>query len=187
MKKLFTMLFVAGLSTGAFAAGAENSIEIRQTEPAKVMVAVSEAPKGALIVKITDGDDRLVLRDKITKEEAFAKRYDLSALAKGTYSVEVLDESGVLRSATLENYIIEKPSVYSRVSKIEENKYRLLVSNLKAKDVTVSIYDGDKLIHSEKVENPQGLHKVYSIEKPGANISFRVTTAGGFNKYLSAL
>lgn len=187
MKNLFTMLFVAGMATGAFAAGTEKTVEIRKSEASKVVVAVSEAPEGTVIVKIKDADNHLVLRDRITKDEAFAKRYDLEALPKGTYSVEVMDQSGVLRTATFENFIAETPSVYSRVAKIDENKYRLLVSNLEASEITVSIYDGDELIHSELVTDEQGLHKIYAIKKPSSEISFRVSTAGGFNKYLSAL
>ncbi|WP_051315996.1 hypothetical protein [Algoriphagus vanfongensis] len=187
MKKLLTLLFVAGMAAGAFATGTEKTVEIRQSEPTKVTVAVSEAPQGTVIVKITDNENRLVLRDRIVKEEAFAKRYDLTALPKGTYSVEVLDQSGVLRTATFENYVAEAPTVYSRVSKISDNQYRLLVSNLDAKDITVSIFDGDHLIHTEKVNNPQGLHKIYSIKKPGANISFKVSTAEGFDRFVTAL
>ncbi|TFV93516.1 hypothetical protein E4S40_14815 [Algoriphagus kandeliae] len=187
MKKLLSMLFVAGMATGAFATGAEKSVEIIHSDAAKVTVAMTEAPSSTVIVKILDEENRLVLRDRINKSEAFAKRYDLNALPKGTYSVEVLDNSGVLRTTTFQNFVDEKPSVYSRVSLLEDNKYRLLVSNLSAKAFTVSIYDGDKLIHSEKVADAQGLHKIYNIEKPSASISFRVTTEGGFDKYLSAL
>ncbi|SHO63822.1 hypothetical protein [Algoriphagus zhangzhouensis] len=187
MKKLLTLLFVAGIAAGAFAKGSDRSVEIRQSEPTKVTVAVNEAPQGTMIVKIMDKDNRLVLRDRIVKEEAFAKRYDLTALPKGTYSVEVLDQSGVLRTASFENFVAETPSVYSRVSKVGANQYRLLVSNLDAKEITVSIFDGDHMIHTEKVSNPQGLHKIYNIKEPGANISFKVSTAEGFDRFVTAL
>jgi hypothetical protein len=61
----------------------------------------------------------------------------------------------------------------------------LLVSNLKAKEVTVQIFDGDKLIYTEMIDNPQGLHKIYKIDQPGTpeGISFKVTTASGFEAY----
>jgi hypothetical protein len=185
MKKLFTMLFVAGIATGAFAYNDEKSVEIRQTEAAKVLVAVNDAPNGIMTVKITDAENRLVLRDRITKTEAFAKRYDLNALPVGEYSVEVSDANGTLRTATFNTQVIVKPLVYSRVTAMGDNQYRLLVSNLEAKEVTVQIYDGDKMIHTEIVDNPQGLHKIYTIDKPGTpeGISFKVTTASGFEAY----
>ncbi len=185
MRKLFTMLFVAGIATGAFAYNDEKSVEIRQTEAAKVLVAVNDAPNGTLTVKITDEDNRLVLRDRITKSEAFAKRYDLNALPVGNYSVEVSDANGTLRTATFNTQVIVKPLVYSRVTAMGENQYRLLVSNLEAKEVTVQIFDGSNLIHTEVIDNPQGLHKIYKINQPATpeGISFKVTTASGFEAY----
>ncbi|MBN7813235.1 hypothetical protein J0A68_19930 [Algoriphagus sp. H41] len=188
MRKLFTLLFAAGIAAGAFAKNDEKAVEIRQTEPAKVMVAVPNAPEGILTVKITDADDRLVLRDRITKTEAFAKRYDLNALPIGTYSIEVSDVNGTLRTATFSTEAVVKPVVYTRVTEMGNDQYRLLVSNLEAKDVTVQIFDGDKLIHTEAIDNPQGLHKIYTITKPNfpEAISFKVTTASGFEAYAAA-
>jgi hypothetical protein len=187
MRKFMTMLFVAGIATGAFAYNDEKSVEIRQTEPAKVIVSVAEAPTSALVVKITDADNNLVLRDRISKSEAFAKRYDLNALPVGRYSVEVSDINGTLRTATFNTAVKTKPVVFSRVTLVGENQYRLLVSNLEAKDVTVQIFDGGKLIHTESIDNPQGLHKVYTIAQPGfpEAISFKVTTASGFETYVA--
>ncbi|MDP2042614.1 MAG: hypothetical protein Q8S14_05930 [Algoriphagus sp.] len=187
MRKLFTMLFVAGIATGAFAYNDEKSVEIRQTEPAKVMIAVNDAPQGTLTVRITDADNRLVLRDRITKTEAFAKRYDLNALPVGNYSIEVSDAKGTLRTATFNTQVITKPLVYSRVTALGDNQYRLLVANLESKDVTVQIFDGNNLIHTELIQNPQGLHKIYTIDNPGSpeGISFKVTTSSGFEAYVA--
>lgn len=188
MKKLFTLLFVAGITAGAFAKTENTSVLIRKTETTKVAVSFNEAPQGTVIVKITDSEDRLILRDKINKDEAFAKKYDLKALPQGSYSVEVMDESGILRTASFNNYLAEVPTVFSRVSPMGDNKYRLLVSNLDAKDIEVMIYDGDKLIHTEKIDNPQGLHKIYTIDNvSGAGINFKVKTASGFEGYVTSL
>lgn len=186
MKKLLTLLFAAGIATGAFATDQDKVVTIRQTEAKKVAVSYSAVPNGTVVVKITDSDDRLVMRDKINKEEAFAKRYDLNALPEGTYSVEVLDESGVLRTASFDTFVAEAPVVFSRVSRMGENKYRLLVSNLEAKEIMVSIYDGENVIHTERIDNPQGLHKIYDIAKPSGNITFKVSTASGFESFVSS-
>ncbi len=188
MRKLMTMLFVAGIASGAFASNDEKKVEIRQTEPSKVMVAVAEAPQGTLVVKITDSQNQLVLRDRISKTEAFAKRYDLNALPVGQYSIEVSDINGTLRTATFSTEVKTKPEVFSRVTALGDNQYRLLVANLVAQEVTVQIFDGDKLIHTEQVDNPQGLHKVYTINKPGfpEAISFKVSTSNGFSAYVAS-
>lgn len=188
MKNLFTLLFVAGIAAGAFAKSEPTPVQIRQTEATKVAVSFSDAPQGTVVIKITDSEDRLILRDRITKTEAFAKKYDLKDLPQGSYSVEVMDESGVLRTASFNNFVAAAPTVFSRVSQMGDNKYRLLVSNLQAKDVEVMIYDGDKLIHTEKIDNPQGLHKIYTIDKASAaGINFKVKTASGFEGFVSSL
>jgi hypothetical protein len=188
MKKLFTLLFVAGIAAGAFAKTEGISVQIRKTETTKVAVSFNEAPHGTVIVKITDSEDRLILRDRITKEEAFAKKYDLKDLPQGSYTVEVANESGLLKTATFNNFITETPAVFSRVSPLGDDQYRLLVSNMQAKEVEVLIFDGDKLIHTERIDNPQGLHKIYTIKNSGeAGISFKVKTASGFEGYVTSL
>lgn len=190
MKNLFTLLFVAGIATGAFAAEtkADETVQIKQTETAKVAVSFTEAPSGTVIVRISDAQNHLIMRDRINETEAFAKKYDLKELPKGTYSIEVMDQSGVISSAMVENFEKIKPEVFSRVSVMNNNTYRLLVSSLEAQAVEVVIYDGDKMIHSEMIENPQGLHKIYKIEQAGKDgISFKVKTASGFEKFVSML
>ncbi len=190
MKNLLTILFVAGIATGAFAAGtkADETVQIRKIESAKIAVEFTEAPKGTVIAKISDAQDRLILRDRINQSEAFAKKYDLKELPRGTYSIQVLDETGMISSASVENFIEVKPEIFSRVSIMNDNTYRLLVSTLEAQAVEVTIYDGDNVIHTEMIDNPQGLHKIYKIEKAGKDgISFKVKTASGFESFVSML
>jgi hypothetical protein len=190
MKNLFTMLFVAGIATGAFAAGtkADETVQIKKTETAKVAVSFTESPKGTVIVRISDAQDHLIMRDRINESEAFAKSYNLEELPKGTYSIQVSDQSGVISSKSVENFIEVEQEVYSRVSLMGENTYRLLVSSLEAQAVEVIIYDGNKVIHTETIDNPQGLHKIYKIKQAGQEgISFKVKTASGFEKFVSML
>ncbi len=187
MKKLFILLFVAGMATAAIA-NTENQVEIRQTETSKVVVIVPASPQGGVTVRILDGDKRLVLRDRINATEAFAKRYDLASLPKGEYSIEVSDAQGTLRTATFSTLEKESKTVFSRVTPLGQNQFRLLVANLDANAVTVQIFDGNQLIHTELVDNPQGLHKIYTISKPGFPdaISFRVSSTNGFSSFVAS-
>ena len=149
MKKLFLLLFVAGMATAAIANTENPSVEIRQTETSKVVVTVPASPQGGVIVRILDGDKRLVLRDRINATEAFSKRYDLAELPKGDYSIEVSDAQGTLRTATFSTLEKEPRTVFSKVTPLGQNQFRLLVANLDAKAVTVQIFDGNQLIHTE--------------------------------------
>lgn len=187
MKKLFTLLFAAGIAAGATAQTSE-SVTIKKAETAKVSIAFREAPTSTVFVKITDAHNHLILRDRISSKDTFAKKYDLSALPDGSYGVEVSDNSGLLSSATFENFVETDPVVFSRVSKIKDNTYRLLVSNLDQDEVDIMIYDGGKLIHTERINDPQGMHKIFTIKQPSSGgISFKVKTASGFEGYVSSL
>lgn len=188
MKNLFTLLLVAGIATGAFAKNENLAVQVRQIETAKVAVAFNEAPQGTVVVKITDSNDRVIMRDKIITSEAFAKKYDLNSLPEGIYNVEVLDAENIVRSASIDTHFVAKPAVFSRVTKMDDNQYRLLVSTMDAKDVTVMIYDGANLIHSEKIDNPQGMHKIFTIDRASVEgINFRVKSAKGSETYVSSL
>lgn len=186
MKHFVFLLFLSVIATGSFATEKSQTVEIIQTDLAKVIVAVNEAPLGAIIVKIKDESNRLILRDRINQTEAFAKRYDLNSLPKGTYSIEVTDHEGILRKLQIQNFEPIKETVYSSVAKLGVAKYKLLVSSLESAPFSVAIYDGDKLIHSEQVADAKNLHKIYTIKNPTGAISFRVTSADGFDKYVSA-
>jgi hypothetical protein len=188
MKNLFTLLFVAGIATGAFATNENLAVQVRQIATAKVAVAFNEAPQGPVIVKISDSKDRVIMRDKINTSEAFAKKYDLNSLPEGIYTVEVTDAENIVKSASIDTHAPQTPGVFTRVSQLNENQYRLLVSSMNAKDVTVMIYDGANLIHSEKIDNPQGLHKIFTFDRTSTEgINFRVKTAAGFETYVSSL
>lgn len=184
MKKLFTLLLTAGIAVGAFAQ--TEKVSIKQTATTKVAVLTTEIPEGAIVVKIKNEAGDLILRDRILKTEKFTKSYDLANLEKGTFIIEVSGATGTLASSQVENFIAEKPAVFSRLSKMDDNTFRLLVSNLDSKNVEVLIYDGGRLIHTETVDNPQGLHKIFKVEQPSAEgISFKVKTASGFEGYVS--
>lgn len=179
MKKLLILLFVAGMATGAIAKTENPSVEIRQTETSKVLLTVPASLPGGVTVRILDADKRLVLRDRINATEAFAKRYDLAALPKGVYSMEVSDAQGNLSTASFSTLEKEINTIFSRITPLGQNQYRLLVANLDAKAATVQIFDGNQLIHTEQVDHAQGLHKVYTISKPGFPdaISFKVSAS----------
>lgn len=185
MKNLFTLLLTAGIAVGALAQESSH-VQIRQIETSKVAIAMNEVPAGPMIVKIKNEAGDLILRDRIAKSEKFIKTYDLSQIAEGNFDIEVMGQDGTMATTSVSNFVVEKPAVFGRVSKMENNTYRLLVSSMEARDVKVLIYDGGKLIHTETVDNPQGLHKIFKVERESAaGVSFKVETASGYQGYIT--
>ena len=183
MKKLFTLLLTAGIAVGAYA---QEKVSIKQTEANKVAVMVDEAANETLTLKITDASGDVVLRNRIAQGQTFAQSYNLEGMPVGIYTVSLTGQGGILTSARVENTVAMDQEVFSRVSKVDENSYRLVVSSLDAKDVQVKIYDGGELIHTETVDNPQGLHKIFTVNRPSVDgVSFKVETASGFETYVA--
>ncbi len=185
MKKFFIMLLAAGIAGGAFAQEA-TTVSIRKVGSSKVAVSSSEEVKGAMIVRIKDEQGDLIFRDRISKSDSYKKLYDLSQVERGTFNVEVVDQKGALATATVSNIEEVRPLVYSRVSQMENDTYRLLVSAPEEEELKVLIFDGGKLIHTEMVLSAQGLHKIYKVKRASEDgISFKIETASGFEEYVS--
>ena len=185
MKKFFVLLLTAGIAGGAFAQEA-TKVSIKQIGSSKVAVASTSEAQGSMIVRIMDQDGDLIFRDRIAKRDGFKKVYDLSQIEEGQFDVEVSGQNVEFATANVSNFAEPKPVVYSRVSQLEDNTYRLLVSAPEEEEIKVLIYDGGKLIHTEMVLNPQGLHKIFKVERASENgVSFKVETASGFEGYVS--
>ncbi|MDN3204930.1 hypothetical protein [Algoriphagus sediminis] len=172
MKNLITLLLTLGIVTGAMAT---EKIHIQKTADDKVIVALNEPASETLQIKMSNKDGEVVLRDRIVKGQTFAAKLNLEPLPYGTYNVEIIGDNGIVKNSKVNFTDSSQRDIYSRVTKIDENSFRLLVSTLTASNVKVSIYDQDKLIHSETVSNPQGLHKIYTVEGPSdSGVSFKV-------------
>jgi hypothetical protein len=195
MKKLvMSMIIACVVSVNAFAevtgsADPERAmVSLRKVDGKKVQLIYGEIPDGTITVKIYDSKNTLVQRDKIFSKEAFAKYYDFSRLEPANFTVEVYDNQGIvdqIKLVMLEES--EAPVVYSKVEKVEGNKYRLLVNALLPSDLTVSIYENDRLIHEETLENSIGFQKFYNIAQKvsGSKVEFFVKSNNGFSKLLA--
>ncbi|MDN3204931.1 hypothetical protein [Algoriphagus sediminis] len=186
MKKFFVLLLTAGIAGGAFAQDA-TKLSIKKVGTSKVAVASTDEAEGSMIVKIMDQNGDLIYRDRIAERDGYKKIYDLSQMEEGEFDVAVTGQSGESTSATVSNYIEVTPVVYSRFSEVGEDTYKLLISaHQEEEEIKVLIFDGGRLIHSEMVLDPQGLHKVYKVERPsGEGITFKVETSSGFEDYVT--
>jgi len=186
MKKFLVLLLTAGIAGGAFAQDA-TKLSIKKVGINKVAVASADEAEGSMIVRIMDQNGDLIYRDRIAEHDGYKKIYDLSQIEEGKFDIQVTGQSGEFTSATVSNYIETEPLVYSRVSQLEDNTFKLLISaHQEEEEIKVLIFDGGRLIHSEMVLDPQGLHKVYKVERPsGEGITFKVETASGFEEYVT--
>jgi hypothetical protein len=85
------------------------------------------------------------------------------------------------------NKVETMPLVYTKLEKTEENSYKLLVNALLPSDLSVLVYENDKLVHEEKLDNSIGFQKLYRFERvnPSARVEFLVKSSDGFAELLA--
>jgi hypothetical protein len=88
----------------------------------------------------------------------------------------------------LNETVASSPLVYTKLEKIEGNSYKLLVNALLPSDLSVLIFENDKLVHEEKVDNSIGFQKLYKFQylNAGARVEFYVRSSDGFAELLAA-
>jgi len=193
--RLFIALLIAfGVSGSVIAKnyGSDEStnttVSLRKVDTNKVQLLYGSVPDGKVMVKIFDENKTLVQIDRILNKAAFSKYYDFSKIKPGKYQVAVYDNSGEVDHLDLDLSLeANTPVVYSKVEKIEGDKYKLLINALIASNMSVFIYEDGQLIHEEKLENTIGFQKLYVFKNArfGSKLEFVVRADGGFSEMIA--
>lgn len=196
MRVIVSMMIALGISLGiqtsvaAMEQPLESPVALRRVDGTKVQLLYGANQARSMKVRIYDASKFLVKRENINAKNAFAKYYDFSQLKPGTYTVEVSGANNEVMSI-LEVIIqpeTKLPVVYSKLEKANENAYKLLVNSLLPSQMTVYVFENDRLIHEETLGQTQGFEKLYRLQgiKPAAKVEFLVRTNDGFSKILAA-
>lgn len=196
MKKvIIALIFAVGVSVSAMAntAGSaepeRTAVSLKKVDQNKVQLFYGLHEESTILVKIFDENHFLVQRDKTVSKNAFAKYYDFSQLTPGIYTVELYTNNELVDQIEMDMRNTEvKPVVYSRLEKVDNNKFKMVVNSILASDMSLLIYENDHLIYEEKFENVTGFQKLYKVEgvKPTSKLEFFVKTSDGFKNVLAA-
>lgn len=196
MKKvIIALIFAIGVSVSAMANTSSSeelektAVSLKKVDQNKVQLFYGLNEESTVLVKVYDENHHLVQRDRTVSKNAFSKYYDFSQLAPGVYTVELYSNNELMDKIEMDMHKAEvKPVVYSKLEKVEFNKFKLLVNSILASDMIVEVYENDRLIHEEKFENVSGFHKLYKIEgvSPNSRLEFFVRTSDGFKNVLAA-
>jgi len=116
----------------------------------------------AVKVKIYNSSRTLVHEERIKSEGGFKRPYDLGDLDPGEYIFEIQDANSKISRQVL--YRDSKPSI--RLEKIDEDRFRLIVSNTQAKNLTVFISDNyNNLIYTDHISNNGGFMRTYNLSQ----------------------
>ena len=195
MKKLQAFILALGVSATAMANVSSSvnpdraNVTVRKVDNTKVQLIYGMNPVAPVTVKIYDANKFLVQKDRIVADKPFAKAYDFVNLVPGKYEVEVIENNQVIDQYVLDmGKTVAKPIAYSRVEKVEDNKFKLSYNGLSAVNLNILVFENDKLIHEEQVADVNGFQKLYKIQgvSPSAKLEFFVKTDEGFTQLLAA-
>ncbi|EKB47924.1 hypothetical protein [Cecembia lonarensis] len=193
MKVLFTMMIAFGVAFSTIAAGerpAEVPVSLRKVDESKVQLLYGAAPEGSITVKIYDSSKFLVKTDRINSKNAFARYYDFSQLKPGKYTLEVIDGQNKIEKLSVDfsAEVSKAPVVYSTLESQGNNAFKLMVNALHPATLNVYVFENDKLIHEEVVDQVHGFQKLYKLQgiSPLSRVEFMVKTDEGFLKMMTA-
>lgn len=193
--KVFIALFLAiGISVNveAYQTGDDpvaSPVSIRKVDQNKVQLRYALIPEGPVTVKIYDENNVLVQKDRIVAKNPFARYYDFSKVSPGNYSVEITDANHLVEHLAVNTHEpVATPSlVYSKLEKVENNSYKLLVNSLLPADMSIMVFENDRLVYEENVDSVSGFQKLFKLHgvSPTSKVEFFVKTNDGFSSLMA--
>ncbi|RPA66948.1 hypothetical protein EF405_17595 [Cyclobacteriaceae bacterium YHN15] len=195
MRVFIALILAIGISVNveAYQTGEDpvaSPVSIRKVDQNKVQLRYALNPEGPVTVKIYDENNTLVQKDRIVAKNPFAKYYDFSQVSPGSYSVEVVDANHLVEYLAVNiaaPATAPSPLVYSKLEKVENNSFRLLVNSLLPTDMSIMVFENDKLVYEENVDSVSGFQKLFKLYgiSPTSKVEFFVKTNDGFSKLMA--
>lgn len=146
--------------------------------------------KGTSISRVTvniyDAKGLRVFSDNLGKQKSFARPYNFSELAEGTYTIELIDIAGKqIESVEYKQGKIEKLASLIKMSG-EINKFLLIVPGKGDDVLNVRILNdsGEELYQGEEKVNGD-FAKTYDLKSLSGSFSLSITDSKGATKTLS--
>jgi len=180
LKSLLFVIVLLCTTSNIFANNSEPSLKVLNSEKRVFTLIANNAKNTSVTIRIFDNQGINLLKEEV----GVSKSYNLSQLPKGTYEVEVENQTAIRKYivTTTENNleIIENGAakIYKPTVKLAGDLLALNMLNLKQKDVVLAINNelGEE-IHAEKIQDSQAIHKNYNLSKlPAGRYSIIVKT-----------
>lgn len=186
---LFTNLFALMLlSTSQLLATSITSLEIVKAKEEKAFVlSIKSQGQGKAKIKFLDENQNILFSSKIDPTKLFEKKFNLSSLEVGKYTLQVEDELKTTLQPVAINYdgidinYDSRQVVYKPQLKYNEVKEQLFVNWLINENANfqLDIYDNDlNLLYSHTIKDVFNINKVYTLSQlPRGNYLLKVRGA----------
>jgi hypothetical protein len=136
-------------------------------------------------VSIYDAGHKLVFSDKVRHTDGFTRPYNFSNLEEGDYTIAVEDGSGTRIEKI--NHRSPKSSKSFHVIKLnsQSGKFLVTAAGKGKEDITINIFDGSKLVHSESRSINGDFAQLYNLSKLTGSLTFEIAGKDGEVKRLA--
>jgi hypothetical protein len=176
----FVLTFISAIT---FADAPKSVAIVPSTTTAQVYnVHYKSAVAGRVKVSIINNNDQVVYTEVLNNIASFVRPYNFSQLEEGQYTVVVEDKNG--KQVEKVDYKLDKIVSFVKVTGVVDmpGKYILNVATNGNDEVSVRIYSGETLLHTEQVTVKNEFAVVYNLNQVMSSdkaITFEINTASG--------
>jgi hypothetical protein len=135
-------------------------------------------------ISIFDDDNGFVFSERVNSTMGFSRPYSFKNLREGDYKVVIEDANGkTVKNISTKQLISTKLVNILKLRSIE-GKFLLTVGGRGSEALTLNIYDGTELIHSEVKSIAGDFAQVYNLAKVKGIPSFEVQHQDGTSEIL---
>lgn len=185
--KLSVLVFAFIVSTASAFADAPTSLTVVPAASQVYKVYYKTNETGKVKVSIINSRNELVFSEVMSNVASFVRPYNFSELPEGEYTIVLEDKNG--KQVEKVNYTMNKIVSFVKVTEVAnaDNKYMLNIANNGSEVVTVRIFSGNALVHTQNIEVTGAFGQVYNLNQikaaTNASITFEVSSSSG--KYQS--
>ncbi|MEM7509916.1 MAG: hypothetical protein AAF388_03215 [Bacteroidota bacterium] len=175
---LFVLTSVSTIMTASPVAEITNDIIVVK-EPGKQLYHLYYESRKAENVKVVVMDEykNRLFSKTIKNTKGFTLPINFLDANEGKYEIMIQDGTGTTFKAVEVSAAGNMELVSSKLSKVEDGKIRLTVSGPITDEITVYIYDDEKLLFQDEISNAGGFTKLYDLRSvPSRALTFLVAS-----------
>ena len=175
---LFVLTSVSTIMTASPVAEITNDIIVVK-EPGKQLYHLYYESRKAENVKVVVMDEykNRLFSKTIKNTKGFTLPINFLDANEGKYEIMIQDGTGTTFKAVEVSAAGNMELVSSKLSKVEDGKIRLTVSGPITDEITVYIYDDEKLLFQDEISNAGGFTKLYDLRSvPARALTFMVAS-----------
>jgi hypothetical protein len=175
---LAALLLVSASGAFATADPSNAALAVVASKGSEVVKVIYKGGNGKVKLNIYDASSTLVFSESRNVQQGFILPLNFAGLTAGTYTVELVDATGVKSEKV--NYQPAKAAANVHVSKLaQEGKYLLSVANAN-ETVTIRVFDANgNLLHTSDKQSSGSFAQIFNIQNVDGGCSFEVVNAAG--------